>query len=182
MDTQTKARLATRWNELRHDRALRDTACKVQLGAAGDMEFSPISTRRARLMASVSFALAEHLREGDSLISCSVMTERGVRVPDVAWASSMFLAETGDATPFVRAPEICVEVCPYIGSQVYTDGDAALVARDYINSGAREYWVVSEAGEVAVFDRTGRQMRTRYAVTLALPPRMRPQSPATARE
>lgn len=105
--------------------------------------------------------------DGGALSECPVLTGIGVRVPDVAWASSAFLATHGDATPYPSAPEICVEiVSPSSAEEEIRQKLAA-----YIASGAREVWIVSEDGSVRYFDAQGARKESAFNVRLALPPR-----------
>lgn len=71
---------------------------------------------------------------GEAITECSVLTEIGVRVPDVAWASRGFLESQQDCTPFTRAPEICVAVA----SPSSTAREIEDKVRAYLAAGARE--------------------------------------------
>ncbi len=157
--------LALRWAELCNDPLLRDLPGKIELNAYGVIEMSPASNRHALAQAEISNSLAQQLRAGRTLVECSIATSDGVRVPDVAWASSEFLARHGDITPFPAAPEICVEV----RSPSNTDEEMALKTRLYLEAGAAEVWIVSEAGVWRVFDVQGERASSRYAVRLAPP-------------
>ena len=158
--------LALRWAELCSDPLLRDLPGKIELNAYGVIEMSPASNRHGMRQAAVVRALAEQLPTGQAIVECSVATTEGVRVPDVAWASAEFIARHGDATPYPAAPEICIEV----RSPSNTDAEMAFKTRLYLEAGALEVWIVSEAGGWQVFDAAGLQPSSRYAVRLDLPP------------
>jgi Uma2 family endonuclease len=96
-------------------------------------------------------------------VECSIATSDGIRVPDVAWASSAFLGRCGDVTPFPAAPEVCVEV----RSPSNTDAEMHFKTRLYLDAGAVEVWIVSEDGGWTVFDARGPQPASRYGVSLA---------------
>jgi hypothetical protein len=49
----------------------------------------------------------------------------------------------------------------------------ALKAATYLRAGALEVWVVDDEGSVQVSDRAGLQARSRWTVTLDLPPKVR---------
>lgn len=155
--------LALRWSELCDDPTLRALPGKVELNGYGVIEMSPASNRHARVQAQVVRALAEQLPSGTALVECSVATTDGVRVPDVAWCSAAFAALHGDATPFPRAPEICVEV----RSPSNTDEEMALKTRLYLEAGAAEVWIVADIGAMHVFDAGGEQPVNRFGVILA---------------
>jgi Uma2 family endonuclease len=157
--------LVLRWAELCSDPLLRDLPGKIELNAYGVIEMSPASNRHALKQAAISNALSQQLPNGAALVECSIATTEGVRVPDVAWASSAFLAKHGEATPFPQAPEICVEV----RSPSNSDEEMALKARLFLAAGAVEVWIVSEAGTWQIFDAQGARPISRYAVRLDLP-------------
>ena len=158
-----------RWVELCNDPQLRDLPGKIELNAYGVIEMSPASNRHALNQAAIAHALMQQLPNGAALVECSIATEEGVRVPDVAWASSAFLARHGDATPFTAAPEICVEV----RSPSNTDEEMALKTRLYLAAGATEVWIVSEDGAWQITDAQGVQAKSRYQVQFTLPSMVR---------
>src|SRR5688500_1088157 len=49
-------------------------------------------------------------RRRSDVTECPVLTDIGIRVPDLAWASAAFMRQYAGASPLPRAPEICVEV------------------------------------------------------------------------
>jgi Uma2 family endonuclease len=157
--------LALRWAELCNDPLLRDLPGKIELNAYGVIEMSPASNRHGMKQAAIAHALTEQLPAGVALVECSIATPEGVRVPDVAWASADFLNRHGDVTPYPAAPEICVEV----RSPSNTDAEMAFKTRLFLQAGAVEVWIVSEAGSWQVFDADGSQPATRYGVQLTLP-------------
>jgi Uma2 family endonuclease len=157
--------LALRWAELCNDPLLRDLPGKIELNAFGVIEMSPASNRHGLRQAAIAHALTEQLPAGQAMVECSIATPEGVRVPDVAWASAQFMARHGDVTPFPSAPEICVEV----RSPSNTDAEMEFKTRLFLEAGAVEVWIVSEAGDWQVFDAAGAQTASRYGVRLTLP-------------
>jgi Uma2 family endonuclease len=157
--------LALRWAELCNDPLLHDLPGKIELNAYGVIEMSPASNRHALKQAAIAHALTAQLPSGQAMVECSVATGDGVRVPDVAWATNEFLARHGDVTPYPQAPEICVEV----RSPSNTDAEMAFKTHLYLEAGAIEVWIVSEAGDWQVFDGGGLRPSTRYRVQLTMP-------------
>ena len=157
--------LAVRWAEVLADRTLRDLPYKIELNAWGKIEMSPASNRHGLLQARLASELTKQLRNGEVITECSVLTQIGVRVPDVAWASTRFLDLHGEVTPFPSAPEICVEIVS--PSNAGEEIEAKTAA--YLAAGAQEVWIVSEDGAVAYFDIKGKRKDSRYGVTLSLP-------------
>ena len=61
----------------------------------------------------VQARLVELLRRslgGSAIVEASISTNPDLRVADVAWASDEFMRTHGQETPFMVAPEICIEV------------------------------------------------------------------------
>lgn len=159
--------LALRWAEVINDPTLRDIPYKIELNNFGKIEMTPATTRWARLRGRIAFELGSQLTGGDVMLGCSTATENGISVSDVAWASNEFLEAHGETTPFPRAPEICVEVClPWDSKE-----EVELRACAYLAACAREVWIVSEDGELSVFDASGSRAASSYPATLNLPPR-----------
>jgi len=103
----TPETLALRWDEVLRDPALRNLPYKIELNAWGKIEMSPASNRHGRLQSLISAELLRQLPEGIVVSEASVLTDIGVRVPDVAWGSASFARTHGESTPFPRAPELC---------------------------------------------------------------------------
>ncbi len=163
----TRETLALRWAEVCNDPTLRDLPYKIELNAFGTIEAGARNNRRARLQGRIAHELASQLPNGGVLTECPILTDIGVRVPDVAWASNDFLARHGEATPFPEAPEICVEIRSPSNSQE----ELALKSQAFLAAGAREVRVVSEDGDLTVHDAAGRRETSAYPVVLVLPPR-----------
>jgi hypothetical protein len=115
--------------------------------------------------ARIAGELQRLLPEGTSFTECSVETDIGVRVPDVAWASADFMRRHGTTTPFPTAPEICVEVL----SPSNTDVEIRDKVAAYIAAGACEVWVVAEDGAIEILDEAGAQPLSAFGITLMLP-------------
>lgn len=130
--------LVARWAELVNDASLRDLPYKVELNAEGTIELSPANNWHGAMQAYLAKVLGVALAEGIVITECSVLTEIGVRVADVAWGSPDFLREQGGKTPFTRAPEICVEILSPSNSP--REMDAKVKA--FLAAGAREVWLV----------------------------------------
>ncbi|MEO8627773.1 MAG: Uma2 family endonuclease [Betaproteobacteria bacterium] len=161
----TPETLALRWADVMRDPALTDLPYKIELNAWGKIEMSPANNRHALLQAHIAAEFARQLTTGRPLTECSVLTEIGVRVPDVAWASAEFLDAHGATTPFPRAPEICVEIT----SPSNTDDEIREKTRAYLAAGSREVWIVSEKGTIEYHDQNGNQPRSAFNVQVALP-------------
>jgi Uma2 family endonuclease len=155
--------LILRWTGLCDDPSWKDWPGKIELNGLGVIEMSPASNRHGRLQALIAAAMEAQLK-GAAFVECSVLTDDGVRVPDVAWASPGFMARHGMVTPFPLAPEICIEV----RSPTNTDAEMAFKVDLFLRAGAEEAWVVDADGTVHVFDANGARAASRFGVTLDL--------------
>ena len=158
--------LIARWGELCQDRSLDDLPYKIELNAWGKIEMSPASNRHGRLQMAVGAEFMRQLLNGVAISECSILTRIGIRVPDVVWASADFMTAYGEITPYMRAPEICVEtISP---SNVQAEIDEKMGA--YLAAGALEVWLVSEDGGIRYFTVSGEQSTSSFPVTVSLPP------------
>ena len=163
----TPEALTLRWAELVKDPALSDLPYKIEINLWGKVEMTPASFWHGRLQASIAAQLAEQLRHGESLTEVPILTEIGVRVPDVAWGSKYYLEANADASPAARAPEICVEIV----SPSNTDDEIRQKIRAYIAAGAREVWIVTEEGRISYHAPSGEQPASSFPARLSLPKR-----------
>ena len=157
--------LIARWDEVLRDPSLQDLPYKIELNAWGKVEMSPASNRHGRLQAELAAQLKSQLG-GWVLTECSILTRIGIRVPDVAWASADFLKDYGEITPYVRAPEICIEIVSPINVQAEIDGKIGA----YLAAGALEVWLVHESGHLRYLAAGGEMAGSRFPVRLSLPP------------
>jgi len=160
-----KEMLVARWTELINDPSLHDLPYKIELNAEGKIEMSPASNRHGTLQARVAWALRNALSSGEVITECSVLTDIGVRVADVVWASSEFLESQQDVTPFTQAPEICVEVV----SPSNTAREIDDKVRAYLAAGAREVWVANEDGTLKIAGPEGLREKSEYGILIELP-------------
>ena len=157
--------LIARWEELSHDPSLEHLPYKIELNAWGKVEMSPPSVPHARHQTAVATQLAQQLGDGVTMTECPVLTDIGVRVPDVVWASRSFMDRHRGASPLPRAPEICVEVI----SPSNVEAEILEKTRAYLAAGALEVWRVAETGAVRIIDASGEQPRSRFPVVVVLP-------------
>ena len=157
--------LVLRWAEVMRDPALQNLPYKIELNARGKIEMSPASNVHGRFQARIAIELGTQLRGGEVITECSILTEIGVRVPDVAWASEAFLRDHGKSTPFPVAPEICIEIT----SPSNLDEEIREKIEAYLAAGAREVWTVAEDGSIDYHDRQGKKLGSSFDVKISLP-------------
>jgi len=157
--------LVARWAELVNDASLRDLPYKVELNAEGTIEMSPANNWHGAVQAYLARLLGNTLSHGMVFTESSVLTEAGVRVPDVAWGSAEFVREQGVNTPFTRAPEICVEILSPSNSPKEIDAKV----KAFLAAGAKEVWLVRAREEVSFIGPEGVMPRSAFVAEVQLP-------------
>ncbi|HXS79541.1 MAG TPA: Uma2 family endonuclease [Gammaproteobacteria bacterium] len=160
----SREQLRERWRQMIDDPLLAAIPYKVELNEKGAIEVSPASNRHGILQAFVASELRRRLADGTTITECSIETQIGVRVPDVAWASADFIARHGVTTPFAAAPEICIEIL----SPSNTAPQMSEKAAAYLEAGASEVWLVSDDA-VEIITKSGPRPSSAFGVELTLP-------------
>jgi Uma2 family endonuclease len=150
------------WADVLADPTLRDLPYKIELNEFGKIVMTPASNRHGNIQSRISRHLWDALKSGEVITECSVDTDKGVKVADVAWCSPGFIDKHGLQTPYPEAPDICVEIVSPTNSEQEMQEKAAL----YFARGAKEFWVVSETGETKVYGAEGRRGRSQLAESL----------------
>jgi len=112
---------------------------------------SPAGNNHSRLQYEVGSFIDKNKGSGKVIMECSIAISEGVKVADVAWASDEFIEKYGSDTPYIRAPEICVEITSPSNSKGELEEKNLL----YLAKGALEVWIVNEAGERKYFSYEG---------------------------
>jgi Uma2 family endonuclease len=162
----TPEALIARWQEALRDPSLQDLPYKIEINAWGKLEMTPASNRHGRLQMAIGAELMRQLPDGLVISECSILTRIGIRVADVVWASADLMRDFGEITPYVQAPEICIEIIS--PSSVPAEIEEKRAA--YFAAGAREVWLVAEAGTVRYFGPAGEKAASDYPVRITLPP------------
>jgi Uma2 family endonuclease len=139
------------WADVLADPTLKDLPYKIELNEYGKIVMTPASNKHGSVQSRIARKLWHAGDDGEVITECSIDTEKGVKVADVAWCSETFLARHGLETPFTEAPELCVEVISPSNSKREMDEKIAL----YFSRGAMEVWLVSEEGQIRVFGPEG---------------------------
>ncbi len=145
------------WLEVCQDKSLRDLPYKVELNRWGNIEMSPHRRQHGRMQGRVSTRLAQLMPKGEIIVECAVDTSDGVRVPDVAWASTTRWNSMSDSASCSVAPEICVEVLSASNSPEEMAHKRTL----YFEAGAVEVWFCDEQGSVQFFSAKAAVKRSR---------------------
>ncbi len=147
-----------RWGEITADPTLEGLPYKVETNGQGQLILSPHKNRHSDLQKAVQDHLDDCAPTGHAPPEYALATPEGVKAPDVVWMSSPrreHMRETGD--PSTLAPEICIEIMSESNTEEEMQKKRAL----YRKIGAEEVWIVSEEGEVRLFDRGAGAVRDR---------------------
>ena len=131
---------------------LQNLPFKIELNKWGKILMSPASNHHGILQSEAVYYLRRKLPAGRVIAECSIQTDDGVKVADVAWASDEFMRRNGEATPYEEAPEICIEIVSPSNSREEMDEKIKL----YLAKGALEVWICADDGTVKHFSRDGR--------------------------
>jgi Uma2 family endonuclease len=161
----TPEALLHRWEEMQRDASLQDLPYKIELNAWGKVEMSPASVRHGQQQAALAEAFRQQLAHGATITECPILTDIGIRVPDLAWASAEFMRRHAGMSPLPRAPEICVEVI----SPSNVAAEITEKTRAYLAAGAQEVWLAYEDGKMRFIDRTGEKPGSAFPISVSLP-------------
>lgn len=99
----------------------------------------------------------------EAVVEISVLTDRGIRVPDVVWMPpAKWLQQKGN-TPLTVVPDLCVEVRS-------PREEIAMKAGAYLRGGAREVIVIGVRGEIEVLGAEGMRASSVLGSALQLDP------------
>ena len=147
------------WKSLLINPLFKDIPFKVETTKGGSILMSPASNWHGICQSQVGFGIRNGIRGGEIINECSILTPDGVKVADVAWASDEFIDRYGYKTPYLVAPEICVEVVSPGNTQTEIDNKINL----YLAKGAIEVWIVSEEGRISFFDKAGSAKKSKLS-------------------
>jgi Uma2 family endonuclease len=125
---------------------------------------SPASVRHGQLQAALAVELAQQLPDGVTITECPIVTDIGIRVPDLAWASAQFMTRHEGRSPLPRAPEICMEVV----SPLNVLAEITEKTRAYLAAGATEVWLVTENGNIRIIDPSGEKTESAFPISVQL--------------
>ena len=139
------------WTQVCADKALQDLPYKIELNEWGNITMSPASNKHGHLQTLIAFRLMSMKKAGKVLTECSVQTNKGIKVADVSWCSDAFYKTNKLDTPYLQAPELCIE----IKSPSNTD-EEMLEKRDlYFSKEGKEFWICDDDGKVKFYDAKG---------------------------
>ena len=150
------------WSEVISNPLLQNLPFKIELNKFGQLLMSPASNLHGRVQVRLAAKLLNDMPKGEVITECSIETSDGVKVADVVWASAAFIAEFGYSTPYIKAPELCIEIVSPSNSEQEMDQKTDL----YLARGAQEVWIVHEGAQIDIFTHTGQQSKSQFSDTL----------------
>ncbi len=149
------------WTDVLADQSLQNLPYKIELNEQGRIEMSPASFLHSRLQGKIAATLLIQLG-GDVFTERAIQTEKGVRVPDVAWGSEAYTLQHQHEIWASAAPEICIEfISPSTPVKALQEKIALFLA-----ASAKEVWLVKEQGSILYYDAGGQIPLSRYPVDL----------------
>jgi Uma2 family endonuclease len=137
------------WTEIINNPALRDLPFKIETNEWGQIVMSAATNKHGILQIKIGYLIENLLTNGLAISECSIETEKGVKVADVVWCSSEFLAKNGyETTPYAEAPDVCVEIVSRLNSKREMREKRKL----YFERGAKEVWLCHENGKMEFYN------------------------------
>jgi Uma2 family endonuclease len=151
--------LTHRWLQIVSDPLFSNIPYKVELNKFGQILMSPASNWHGMAQFLVGDKIKSKRKKGAIIMECSILTRDGVKVADVAWASDEFIKKYGSDTPYIKAPEICVEVLSPGNSVEEIESKVSL----YLEKGAVEVWVVEKDKKQRIYTNVGEVKESKIA-------------------
>ncbi len=136
------------WQAICDNPLFRDMPFKFETNRWGKIVMSPASNQHSLCRGLIIGLLGPLLVNGQVILGCSIQTADGVKVADVAWASSDFLRRHGVANPYPEAPEIVIEILSPSNTLAEMEEKKEL----YFARGAREFWICEEDGGMRFYN------------------------------
>jgi len=148
--------LAQRWVEVVNNPMLRNLPYRIELNKWGHIEMTPPASPMHMRLATRLAVLLEKLLGGEAFTECAIATSGGIKVADVAWCSAAFLERLRSSfsnweASLPEAPELCVEVM----SPSNLAGELREKGGLYLQSGAKETWILYPDLTIEIRDSTG---------------------------
>ena len=158
----TREELGSMYERMCEDPYFANIPGKIELDTWGRIVMSPASPYHGMIQVRLVQRLAP--LGGQAIVEAAIVTSAGLLVPDVAWASTEFIASHPRERPFTRAPELCIEVVSPSNSRNELNEKVAA----YLATGALEAWIVYPQSKRFEFYSSGGPLeRTAFAIDLA---------------
>lgn len=153
--------LAVRYRAMCEDPCLASVPGKLEVDVWGRMVMTPPSTYHSMVQGRLCQRLA--VLGGQIFGETPIATALGLFITDAAWADDEFVKAHGRESPFMSAPQICIEVVSPSNSVKELEEKRA----GYFSAGAEEVWLLYLRSKRLEFhSRLGPLEHSRFAVDL----------------
>ncbi|MDB5386363.1 MAG: hypothetical protein JWM11_2009 [Planctomycetaceae bacterium] len=135
------------WAAVLEDKSLQNLPYKIETNRYGQIVMSPASNRHGIYQSRIVGHLLRLGGTGEVITECSVETDDGVKVADVAWASAEFMERNAAFIAYPEAPEVCVEIVTPSNSRIEMHEKREL----YFQRGANEVWLCDLNGTMTFY-------------------------------
>ena len=149
------------WQDVLADKSLQDLPYKIELNEQGNIEMSPTSLTHSFIQAEITWYLRNNL-QGHVFTELAIQTSNGVRVSDVAWCTKAFMLQHKNELFASSAPELCVEIL----SPSNTPNEMFEKTQLFLEAGAQEVWLVTEAGQITFYDSDGERTDSQFDIDI----------------
>lgn len=143
------------WQQVIEEPSLQNLPFKIETDERGRIIMSAHRIGHSVFQGKINTLLQNLAKNGLAFPECAIVTRKGTKVADVAWASDETFAVIRDEVAASIAPELCVEVLSMSNSEEEMTEKREL----YFERGAKEVWICDEYGDLRFFDQTG-QLKT----------------------
>jgi Uma2 family endonuclease len=154
--------LLQRWQALANDP---DSPDRYELNELGELILAPKPTNDHQRVAQAVVRSIEAQLGPEAGTEIAVLTDRGIRVPNVVWMPVARWRGAKGESPFSFVPDLCVEILSPSNSRA----EIRMKIGAYLRGGAREVIIVGRKGEIEYHGPEGRREASALAVALALP-------------
>lgn len=147
-----------RWKDIIAQRPelFEDRVERIETDAFGNILMSPPPDGAHQKRELRIATILETLLPGNGTVpERAVLTDVGVKVPDVIWLAEHRAYEIEGTRPITPAPEICIEV----RSPGNTIQELCEKRDAYFRAGAQEVWICDLSNRMTFFDKSG-ELRT----------------------
>jgi Uma2 family endonuclease len=139
------------WQEIINHKDLTDLPFKIETNEYGQVVMSPTKYLHGIYQTRMAEVIKQFLPDGFVSTETAVATRKGVKVPDVAWASLDFFLQHRDELELSACPELCALVLSPNNSAKEISQKRKL----YFERGALEVWTCDLNGAVHFYNPDG---------------------------
>jgi Uma2 family endonuclease len=162
-DPLTPTELERRWVDIDREPRYRDHVGKVELTQWGEVLLSPPVGMPHGSMAVHLARLLEDALGGRCVVEVGVITDAGIRAPDVLWCSDAYLEAHPEQVVLRAAPELCIEIVSPTDSMKQLREKMGA----YLRAGAREAWIVDPVkAAIELYGESGRLASSGFPVEI----------------